>query len=101
MDRGYHRDANPVIILVDNDEAGRKALAVAKSISKQQVDHTVPFLYIYCNLYLVLTPLAAANRQSEIENSFSAAFLQLKFNGETFHSGGKGFDKATILEKFP
>jgi RNA-directed DNA polymerase len=92
---------NPVIILVDNDEAGRRVLAVAKSISKQQVDQTVPFLHIFCNLYLILTPIAPANQQSEIENCFSAAFLQLTLNGKTFHSGGKGFDKATNFGKVP
>jgi RNA-directed DNA polymerase len=77
----------PVIVLVDNDDGGKKLFPLAKTkagvdISYQSTDN---FYYLGLNLYLVKTPEQVAPPHiSCIEMLFDPALLVTKLDGKTF-----------------
>jgi retron-type reverse transcriptase len=92
---------NPVILLVDNDDAGRKVRNVARQNSHTKPTATDPFLFIAGNLYLVMTPLKAGQTDSVIEDAFGDLIKNLKLNGKSFHPDGlKTFDKTIHYGKY-
>jgi retron-type reverse transcriptase len=79
--------AHPVIVLVDNDDGGKKLFGLAKAksgvnISYETTDH---FYYLGLNLYLIKTPeQVAAPHTSCMETFFDAAVLATELDGKTF-----------------
>lgn len=53
---------NPVIFIVDRDDAGSKVFSVAKDLAKERlksvnfIENTDPFFYIFGNVYLITIP---------------------------------------------
>lgn len=84
---GHAPLAFPVIVLVDNDDGGKKLFGLAKAKSKVNVSYesTDPFYYLGLNLYLVKTPeKPAAPHTSWMETFFAPALLATVLDGKTF-----------------
>jgi RNA-directed DNA polymerase len=92
----YHRNVRsfdhrplrfPVIVLVDNDDGGRKLFGLAKAKSGKEVSYrsAEQFYYLGLNLYLVKTPEKPEDPfMSCIEECFDDALLQTKLEGKSF-----------------
>jgi RNA-directed DNA polymerase len=79
--------ACPVIVLVDNDDGGKKLFGLAKARSGTEVSFGTrdPFYHLGLNLYFVKTPeAAAAPPTSNIEDLFDAGVLAMKLDGKSF-----------------
>lgn len=79
--------ASPVIVLVDNDDGGKKLFGLAKAMSNVDITFstTDPFYYLGLNLYLVKTPeQVTAPHTSCMETFFDAATLATQIDGKTF-----------------
>ena len=79
--------AFPAIILVDNDDGGKKLFGLARAMSKVDISFstTDPFYYLGINLYLVKTPeQVAAPHTSCMETFFDATTLATVIDGKTF-----------------
>jgi RNA-directed DNA polymerase len=77
----------PVIVLVDNDDGGKKLFGLAKAKSGIDITYqsTNSFYYLGLNLYLVKTPeQVAAPHTSYIEALFDPKLLATPLNGKTF-----------------
>lgn len=88
---------NPVIIIVDNDEGGRKVIGTARELSGKAYDGSQDYLHVYGNLYLIAThPKNVAEGSKEkflkkgprpsdscIEEYFSEELRGTKINGRT------------------
>jgi hypothetical protein len=77
----------PVIVLVDNDDGGKKLFGLAKAKSGVNIsfETTDQFYYLGLNLYLVKTPeQVAAPHTSRMETFFEAAVLATELGGKTF-----------------
>jgi RNA-directed DNA polymerase len=91
----------PVILLVDNDSAGREVLgAVANMVKKSsrakiKIDHNEPYIHVYRNLYLILTPLQENQKESKIEDLFDASTLEVKIDGKSFNSSNEDATETT------
>jgi RNA-directed DNA polymerase len=80
----------PVIVLVDNDEAGRKVLGVVSNMEEKgkkakTTNNDEPYIKVYNNLYLILTPLQEGQTDSQIEDLFDASTLGIKIDGKSFN----------------
>jgi RNA-directed DNA polymerase len=75
---------HPIILLVDNDGGAAPILKTAKQFSKVQPTRHDPFIPIFGNLYLVLTPLIGGE-DSKIEDSFSEETKGITLGGKTFN----------------
>ncbi len=89
----------PVILLVDNDKAGKEVLgAIHNNISrkdrktKNKIDNMQPYIHVYRNLYLVFTPLQEGKTESQIEDLFDTSTLNMEIEGKRFN---RSDDKAT------
>jgi RNA-directed DNA polymerase len=89
----------PVILLVDNDSAGREVLgAVANMVKKNsraKKDHNEPYIHVHRNLYLILTPLQENQKESKIEDLFDASTLEVKIDGKSFNSSNEDATETT------
>lgn len=82
---------NPVIILVDNDQAGRD---VATSIKKiKEIPPGCPWAHVVANLYLVFVPKKEGASDTIIEDLFDATVLAKTVDGKTFNSDKKADNK--------
>jgi RNA-directed DNA polymerase len=84
---GHAPLAFPVIVLVDNDDGGKKLFGLAKAKSKVDISYasSEPFYYLGSNLYLVKTPeQVAAPHTSCMEALFDAKVLATVLDGKTF-----------------
>ena len=88
---GPRPQGHPVIILVDNDDGGRKVINCGAGVSSVAPDFEVRFLRVIDNIYIVPTPLLT-NKTSEIEDFFESSIKDMKLQGKSFHAGSKGFD---------
>lgn len=89
----YSPKAEPVIILIDNDDGAEAVFKAAKSAYNFTIDlrSPAPFYRLSDNLYLVKTPVgASAKGDTCIEDLFPAAVLATKLDG-------KSFDKTKIF----
>lgn len=84
----------PVILLVDNDKAGREVLNVAKNGSgkkngkrnkKKDMAKEECIHHVHRNLYLVLTPQCQGKDESKIEDLFDSSTLGIKIEGKSFN----------------
>lgn len=80
----------PVIILLDNDGAGRSVFKVACEYFKVKTNNSDPdILHAYRNLYLVLIPLQNGKSNSIIEDLFDPSILEIKVGGKSFNFSNK------------
>jgi RNA-directed DNA polymerase len=88
----------PVILLVDNDKAGREVLGVVSNMlkkgnkAKTTIDNGEPYIKVYNNLYLILTPLQKGQTESQIEDLFDVSTLGIEIDGKSFN---RSDEKAT------
>jgi retron-type reverse transcriptase len=104
---GHTPLAFPVIVLIDNDDGGKKLFGLAKAkagvdISYESAD---PFYYLGINLYLVKTPeQIPAPHTSFMETFFDPAVLATVLDGKTFdpdkeHDAPGKYGKAIFASK--
>ncbi|HEY2496723.1 MAG TPA: retron Ec67 family RNA-directed DNA polymerase/endonuclease [Candidatus Angelobacter sp.] len=89
---------NPVILLVDNDDGASNIRSVVQQITKTKPLATNPFMRIFGNLYLVLTPPKQGVAQSNIEDSFTDQVKAVKLNNKSF-SPENNYDPQTHYGK--
>jgi RNA-directed DNA polymerase len=81
----------PVILLVDNDKAGREVLSVVSNMVKKgnkaklTIDNDGSYIKVCHNLYLILTPLQEGQTESQIEDLFDASTLGIEIDGKSFN----------------
>jgi hypothetical protein len=77
----------PVILLIDNDDGGRKVLNFVREMLRTNVEEIKrePYIHVYRNLYLIPTPLQGNQKESKIEDLFDASILEIKIEGKTFN----------------
>ena len=90
---------NPVIILVDNDSGAKPVYNAIREITGSKPTGKEPFVYIVGNLYMVVTPLAAGQNQSMIEDAFGTLPRTLNLNGKSFNPDEDTFDAALHYDK--
>jgi RNA-directed DNA polymerase len=74
----------PVILLLDNDDGAKDILSLVQSVTKIKLTRMEQFIHVFENLYVVLTPLVAANQQSNIEDCFNQQTKNLVINNKSF-----------------
>ncbi len=79
--------AQPVLVIYDNDEEGRKIRNVIRNVSKVNPTDAEPFVHVYRNLYAVSTPLQDGVTKSKIEDSFDLRIKKTVIEGKTFNDG--------------
>lgn len=87
----------PAIVLVDDDDGGKKVKSMACSIAGQKTMGT--YLRVFANLYVMATPLPLGAKESTIEDLFDAAAKMIAYQGKTFHEEGPGFDPTVHIGK--
>lgn len=109
LDFYRHRPlAFPVIILIDNDDGAAKILPELSRRLKIRIDTLTDDLFYHVaeNLYIIKTPVVAANKNGEsfIESFFDPALLTTTLNGKTFQpkapiDPAKEYGKAAFAEE--
>lgn len=74
----------PVILLIDNDSGKGKIVSIIKQITRKNVHNADPYIHIFGNLYLVMTPLFEGRSESKIEDCFDDVIKSTVLNGKTF-----------------
>jgi RNA-directed DNA polymerase len=87
----------PAILLVDDDDGGKKVKSMACNIAGQKAMGA--YLRVFANLYLMATPLPPGAKASTIEDFFDAAAKAIPYHGKTFHEDGPGFDPTKHIGK--
>jgi RNA-directed DNA polymerase len=89
----------PVILLVDNDTAGKEVLGAVVNMVKKNVrakkGNNEPFIHVHRNLYLILTPLQGDQKESQIEDLFNASTLEVKIDGKSFSPSNEDATETT------
>lgn len=90
---------NPVIIILDNDSGFDKIDSLLKGsllkatpyprVAGKNEYRGAEFIHVTHNLYIVLTPLGKADKQTAIEDLFTSATLKEKISGKTFNATNK------------
>lgn len=85
---------NPVIIVVDNDKAGRGLIKKAEEIrdrARESNKTTTKYMddYFFENLYIVQIEKKDEEEKREIEDLFEEEILKEKLNGKTFERDDK------------
>jgi len=93
----------PVILLVDNDSGAKGIYECVKSTTKSACDGKQPFYFLGENLYLVPTPLGAADAPTMIEDFLPAKWRAEKLGGKSLNLGkdidiAKEYGKALFAE---
>ena len=89
---------NPVIVIIDNDDAAKGIWSFVQSITKQKPAPSDPYTHVRGNLYVVPIPLPPGKSSAAIESSFDAATLAMKVDGKMF-SAEKTFDEKLYFGK--
>jgi RNA-directed DNA polymerase len=91
----------PVIMLVDNDEAGRGVRGVVGNMvkkgnrAKTNPENGEPYIHVHRNLYLILTPLQKGQSESQIEDCFDTSTLEVKIDGKSFDRSAEKVTETT------
>jgi RNA-directed DNA polymerase len=93
----------PVILLVDNDNAGKEVVGVVNNMvkkserAKSKTDHNEPsYIHVHYNLYLIRTPpLQNGQKESQIEDLFDASTLGVKIDGKSFNRSDEKVTETT------
>ena len=76
---------HPVIILIDNDSGANAVLsAVSQLIRPSKPDRSLPFIHVFKNMYVVLTPISDSIKESMIEDLFDDATKSEMVAGKKF-----------------
>ena len=94
----------PVIMLVDNDNAGRAVMRAAEGKFDLVIKGTEEFVHLAANLYLVWTPLVGTAANSCPEDLFDSAAKAIPHNGLKFDPSSeadtkKSYGKSTFAYK--
>lgn len=91
----------PTILLIDNDDGGKKIFGYLKNAMKLPAspDGSELFYCVSKNLYVVATPLIASGKSSAIEDFFPKAILETKLGGKSFNPKNEGLDLKTEYGK--
>ncbi|MFC3284450.1 retron Ec67 family RNA-directed DNA polymerase/endonuclease [Litchfieldella rifensis] len=103
--QGFYSAPNPekpVIIVMDNDSGFNDTFNLLKKMNATPYPSTLKknnfrnseFIHVGQNLYVVLTPLGAAGKETAIEDLFSKKVLGEKVSGKTFNPCDKTRDNA-------
>jgi RNA-directed DNA polymerase len=84
----------PVIIIVDDDKAGRKVTAIADGLKQKNrkakgITKTRNSNYVFENLYVIKVP-PIGGQDTPIEMLFEPALLATRLNGKEFHIENSG-----------
>ncbi len=93
----------PVILLVDNDSGAKGIYECVKSVTKSTCDGKQPFYFLGENLYLVPTPLGAADAPTMIEDFLPTKWQSEKLGAKSLNLGKdiditKEYGKALFAE---
>ena len=83
---------NPVIVIIDSDDAAKGIWSFVQSITKQKPTPSDPYTHVRGNLYVVPVPLPSGQSSAAIESGFDAAALAIKVDGKVF-CADKTFDE--------
>lgn len=97
------KSQKPVIIILDNDDGFDSIVTALNRVDTCTIYPALPagqqnekstyknsdFIHVCHNLYVVLTPLDANNKDTMIENLLDAGLWQTPINGRTFDPTGK------------
>jgi RNA-directed DNA polymerase len=96
----------PVILLIDNDEGGRKVLHCVCSMLKKDIKEMKkePYIHVHRNLYLIPTPLQGNQQESQIEDLFDTSTLEVRIDDKSFNRSDEKatettYSKAVFAEK--
>lgn len=94
----------PVILILDNDKAGQKIVNLVGHLFKVKINKTDPYIHVFRNLYIVLTPLKNNQAESEIEDLFEASTLAIQLDGKFFNRSNEkttdtSYGKAVFAKK--
>ena len=77
------RESHPIIIVLDNDDAGEKVIKAAKNACNVTgVNQDSPYLRVHRNVYIVRT--STKSEKSDIEDLFDESTLSSKVEGKSF-----------------
>lgn len=60
--------AQPLIIMIDNDDGSKIIYSYLKEIMKTQIDPKLPYFLVHDGLYVIPTPLTTDNQHTKIED---------------------------------
>lgn len=87
-----HGPSQPVIMVVDNDDASKGIFSyIGTILGTGPVTGLDPFYHVFENLYVLPVPKAAGAAKAIIEDLFDPA-VKKPINGRTFNSSNKKFD---------
>lgn len=89
---------HPVIVLIDNDSGKKDVSKAVEKIIKKPIIGNEPFIHIYRNLYVVLTPISHPALESCIEDCFDQSTLDTVYQGKHFNRA-KNIDPDTEYGK--
>ena len=75
---------HPAIVLMDNDDGAKEVLSLARQITGSTATGLEQFIFLFKNMYLVLTPKVASADKSCIEDAFTPATRASIVNGKSF-----------------
>ncbi|MED5423309.1 MAG: retron Ec67 family RNA-directed DNA polymerase/endonuclease, partial [Pseudomonadota bacterium] len=97
--------SHPVIIILDNDNAGRSTLTKAyNKYKKSKANENEIIHHIVSNLYVIIIP-KINDKDTQIEDLFFTEALEKKYNGKSFNKHNNGYEtdseygKAYFAEK--
>lgn len=91
----------PVILLIDNDQAGKKFYGMIQNYSgKKVVTGLEEFHHLRANVYVVFTPITKEGDSSTIEDLFEQKLLETIHEGKKFNPSNKKLDDATEYGKW-
>jgi hypothetical protein len=83
---------NPVILLIDNDDAARGIYNSIAEVTGVKPSGKDSYYHVVHNLYVVPTPLSKKGGSTTIEDFFPSKLKNTKLSGKTFHVIDKTFD---------
>lgn len=101
----YHPMDEPVIVLVDNDDASAPIYSTINQTYKVSISHASSdsFFHLTDNLYLIRTPQIPGKIKTTIEDLFDPALLKTPLNGKAFASTvtdpATQYGKQVLVEK--
>lgn len=84
------KNAQPVILLIDNDSGAKDIFSYVQKLLKVSVDpKTANFIPIHKNFYIIPTPLTADGKDTMIEDLFEVSVRNMKLDGKVFNPANK------------
>lgn len=91
----------PVILLIDHDEAGKKFHGMIKNhTGTKEITGNEDFHHLKANVYIVFTPIIGSGDSSTIEDLFDQNVLETRLDGKKFNPSNEKLDDATEYGKW-